>query len=169
MDVARDEWGFTVEASASPENSSLARLGESYLRDDLFPEDIDDLFDQTKTNARNGKYMTSLSEFVALLAKLGIEGPFHLKQLNIRDTTVKIGRGSQFTVFRRVSVSPGHKTTNEVIKRVNVAQSSLIGQNVATDPLYRRALRHLELEVLSLSHDKLRRHRNIVRLLAWGC
>jgi hypothetical protein len=34
---------------------------------------------------------------------------------------------------------------------------------------YRRTLRHVQLEVISLCQPHLQNHRNIVKLLSWAC
>ncbi|KAH0545481.1 hypothetical protein FGG08_000482 [Glutinoglossum americanum] len=154
-----DEWGF---------DSPLC------TRSDLRSSDMMsiNLFEETITATRNGiATMTSLSEFTSLLSRLGVDGPRHFKN-PLRMCGVKVGEGSQFTVFKTRSHDLGADYGTEgdvVMKRVNITRLEIgRNKNLALNPQYRARMRTLELEVLSLCHPNIRGHRNIVSLVAWG-
>jgi hypothetical protein len=128
-----------------------------------------DLLEETRTSSRNGQaqYLSTVSQLTGILSRTGIHGPRHMKAFNLKFRAVKIGNGSQFTVFRdRSKDMKGNEGL--VIKRVNVPLSREDGQTFATGMEYRKQLRSLELEVLALCNPALRAHRNIVHLVAWG-
>jgi len=54
------------------------------------------------SSAQKGRLPT-LADFTSLLASHGVEGPRHLRYLNIRDSCLEIGQGSQFSVFQEYS------------------------------------------------------------------
>lgn len=135
-----------------------------------------DILEETKTATRNGtsQVLSSLSQFANILARTGIHGPRHLKAVNLKNRAVKIGSGTQFTVFKEISQNsdrPGSGFMgNEglVIKRVKLPLSREAGKSLASGTEYRSQLRSLELEILALCNPSIRGHRNIVHLDAWG-
>ena len=130
-----------------------------------------DTFEEAKWNTRMGKTMTSLSELVDLLARNGVAMALEKRIANLRDTCIQVGSGSQFAVFRELESETnilGLK--NVVYKRVKITRSELNEEkDMAVNEQYRRGMRHLELEIRALCHERFRTHRNIVHLLAWGC
>jgi Protein kinase domain len=129
-----------------------------------------DLLEESKTSARNGneQILSSVSHFVGILSRTGINGPRHLKASNLKTRATKIGSGSQFTVFKD---KPDGFLADDgiVVKRVNVPLSFENGIGTFSQGAeYRTQLRSLELEILSLCNPVLRNHRNIVRLISWG-
>ncbi|THX34461.1 hypothetical protein D6D12_00776 [Aureobasidium pullulans] len=94
--------------------------------DDTTPGDypvigtVGEAIEASKTRARSGKYLSSLSELVTLLAELGANGPSHLQNVNISDIGIQVGHGNQFDVFRQVDHGPGHSLQNVVYKRVKL-------------------------------------------------
>lgn len=145
---------LSLSLHSSDENSDISSL---------------DLLEEKITSSRNGDTdtMSTMSQFTSLLSRSGIHGPRHLKAFSLKTRAIRIGNGSQFTVFREIS----HEFIgNEglVIKRVNVPFSREDGTRFASSSVYRLHLRTLELEVLALSNPFLRNHRNIVHLVAWG-
>jgi serine/threonine protein kinase len=136
-----------------------------------FPPTSDPLEDKI-TSTRNGQdeVLSSVSQFASILSQTGIHGPRHLQAHNLTRQAVRIGRGTQFTVFRRLPDLVIGEAEDVVIKRVNVALSrdESNAKSFAASPEYRQQLRALELELLSLCNPRLRGHRNIVHLVAWG-
>lgn len=128
-----------------------------------------DLLEESRTSARNGdnQILSTTSQFVGILSRAGISGPRHLKAFNLKTRAIKIGSGTQFTVFKD---KPGGIASNEglVIKRVNVPLSVDEGGTFAQGTEYRKQLKSLELEVLALCNPVMRNHRNIVSIVAWG-
>lgn len=151
QDIA-SEWG-SEESENLPHSSRLSGRADTTLSAGY------EQWETSVTAAKNGSLMTGLSELLALLATLGVEGPNRIKNPDLRYLAHYIGEGSQFTVFR-------HRHRPIVYKRVNVLPRD---GDVAVDQTYLRSLRHIQLEVLSLCHPHLRGHRNIVKLLTWGC
>lgn len=123
-----------------------------------------DPLDSAVTATRNGTapMLSTLSQFTTILSTTGVHGPRLLKAANLNTRAEQIGSGSQFTVFKD-PVFEG-----QVIKRVKVPLSSRAEQRFAGSIDYRRQLKTLELELLSLCNPKLRSHPNIISLLAWG-
>lgn len=122
------------------------------------------------TMTRNGghEFLSTMSEFTSILSQTGIHGPRHLRMFNLTSHAVRIGRGAQFTVFRFME-HVTYRNKHVVIKRVNMPLSREKNtDSFATSGEYRLQLRTLELELLSLCNPLLRRHRNIVHLVAWG-
>lgn len=105
---------------------------------------------------------TSVSQYVAILEKFGIEGPHHHNRVSLENSNfyTRIGEGAQFTVFKSIS---GFGLRDIVLKRANLA-----GDERADKETQQRRLRALELEVSSLCNVKARQHPNIVKLTAWG-
>lgn len=122
------------------------------------------IFDEIILSTRNGgarRVLTSFSGFTETLARLGVDGPKHLKGGNLDRIGRIIGVGAQFTVFIDTTQD------GRVMKRVN--RISLDADTkVSTDEQLRSYYRTLELEILSLCHPPLRDHRNIIDLIAWG-
>ena len=135
-----------------------------------------DLLEEMKTASRNGtsQVLSSLSQFANILARTGIHGPRHLKAINLKNRAVKIGNGTQFTVFKEIPQDGSQPRSgfmgNEglVIKRVKLPLSREAGKSLASGNEYRSQLRSLELEILALCNPSIRGHRNIVHLDAWG-
>lgn len=147
-----DGWKFTYTISEADITSSTTA----------------DTFDETLTRFKNGgTYMTSLSQFVRILATNAVDGPRHFRSPNLRDIFVQVGRGTQYTAFKVKSDWLSHKDI--VIKRVNTIKRDVNGgKDFALDKDYRQRMRLLELEVLALCQPQIRNHRNIVSLLEWG-
>ncbi|PYI27940.1 ankyrin repeat protein [Aspergillus indologenus CBS 114.80] len=129
-----------------------------------------DLLEAAITATRNGEsaILSTVSQFAGILSQTGIHGPRLLKALNLATRATKIGAGSQFTVFKEKSHEGYTGNEGLVIKRVNVPLSRKAAQRFADTPDYRLQLRTLGLELLALCNPSLRRHPNIVRLIAWG-
>ena len=155
LQEAARKWGFGTYSTQT--NALSFRSQDS--------DHADNVFEKYVTASRNRKIFSSLPEFVALLAELGVEGPEEYREWNIETRGMPIiGEGNQFTVFR------GDTQDKNVIKRVKISRHALTQE---PDPMlndaYRQQWRTLELEILILSRPKIRNHRNIVRLLSWGC
>ncbi|GES62717.1 ankyrin repeat protein [Aspergillus terreus] len=168
----------TTSHSYSDPNSSLCSDGGG---DPVIDLDVLDSLDLSRsgsswnymesciTATRNGKssLLSSISQFTAILAQTGIEGPWISRTPNLAKMAIKIGAGAQFTVFKE---KPEYDTKPQpvVIKRVNVPLSQDEGGHFAAGHTYRLQLRTLGLEVMALTNPSLRSHPNIVRLIAWG-
>ncbi|RDW89929.1 ankyrin repeat and protein kinase domain-containing protein [Aspergillus mulundensis] len=122
----------------------------------------------TATRNGNPSLFTSVSQFTAILAQTGIEGPWETKSRNLAERAVKIGEGAQFTVFKERPYYADFKAHPLVIKRVNVDFVRNGDGLFATSQEYRLHLRTLGLEVMALTNPSLRSHPNLVRLVAWG-
>ncbi|KAF2489531.1 ankyrin [Lophium mytilinum] len=184
--VDEDEWGFAIDqANAATVNDASDLLkkwgldseptsptGAPNVSDDLAGA-AESLFEGWKTATRTGNIGTSLSTFITILSSLDISGPEHLLIRSLKQRAVKIGQGSQFSVFFDNSPigeddGKGNITQRKgrVVKRVRISKMALSSEEeLGFNEQYLQTLRHLELEVLSLG---LLRHRNIVRLLSWG-
>ncbi|OJJ51150.1 hypothetical protein ASPZODRAFT_55425 [Penicilliopsis zonata CBS 506.65] len=129
-----------------------------------------DLLSTKITSTRNGdaQILSTVSQFTSILAQTGIDGPRLLKAVNLKTRAVKIGAGSQFTVYKDKPGMGYMGNEGLVIKRVNVPISYKQGQRFAAGSEYRLQLRTLELELLALGNPMLRNNRNIVSLVAWG-
>ncbi|KEQ86035.1 kinase-like protein [Aureobasidium pullulans EXF-150] len=154
---------------AESETTSLPLLDfdDTTPGDDPVIGTVGEAIEASKTRARSGKYPSSLSELVTLLAELGANGPIHLRNLNIGDCGIRVGHGNQFDVFRQVDHVPGYALQKVVYKRVKFRPKQTDSDS-AVNREYRRTLRYLQLEVISLCHPRLRNHRNIVKLLSWA-
>ena len=161
---------LTETAQNARQDDCLESRQEEDSTEDIVPR-VTDPLDEKITSVRNGEYqlLSTVSQFTSILSQTGIEGPRHLQSYNLTRQAAKIGRGSQFTVFRQrddVVIA----AEDVVIKRVNVSLSRPGNNEVSfsSSPEYRSQLRALELELLALCNPRLRNHRNIVHLEAWG-
>ncbi|THY73304.1 kinase-like protein [Aureobasidium pullulans] len=105
---------------AESETTSLPLLDfdDTTPGDDPVIGTVGEAIEASKTRARSGKYPSSLSELITLLAELGANGPIHLRNLNIGDCGIRVGHGNQFDVFRQVGHVPGYALQKVVYKRV---------------------------------------------------
>lgn len=131
------------------------------------PKDFNNPFEEPSLAVANGQthqLLTTASQFVALLEKLGVYGPQHLRFGNIdsRGSFKFKAEGSQFEVFEE------HARKDIVMKRIR--RRLLYPENTTDDhdQGFRSHLRTLELEIRSLCHPTLRNHPNIVNLLSWA-
>ena len=131
-------------------------------------DDSIDLLAERITSIRNGDFqpMSTISQFTSILYRTGVPGPWNLEAINLKRRAIKIGSGSQFTVFREHEQFLGNEDL--VIKRINIPLSWEDGKAFPSGSVYRLQLRTLELEILALCNPSLRNHRNIVRLISWG-
>ena len=124
----------------------------------------DGLLSAAKLSGPARPLLTTLPQFVALLAQSGLSGPHHLFANCLDSRGEFVGEGAQFTVFRdRTDL-----LEKVVVKRV---RRELIdtGTTLSVQDYQRnRHLRTLELEILALCDRSLRDHPNIVNLHAWG-
>lgn len=157
-----------IFAESETTSLTLVDFDDTTPGDDPVIGTVGEAIEASKTRARSGKYLSSLSELVTLLAELGANGPSHLQNVNISDIGIQVGHGNQFDVFRQVDHGPGHSLQNVVYKRVKL-RPKRTDSDYAVDRKYRGTLRYLQLEVISLCHPRLRNHRNIVKLLSWAC
>jgi serine/threonine protein kinase len=141
----------------------------------IFSNSSGSAFDEERVLARNGtRVLSSLSHLVAVLGKSGIDGPRHLQAINLGACGEVIGYGSQFTVFRDSPTSTGIMGTGYsrlgglVAKRVKITAIQDNGQDLVSGENYRRHLMSLELEILALCHPRIRLHRNVADIVAWG-
>ncbi|KAF2805772.1 ankyrin [Mytilinidion resinicola] len=181
-----DEWGFAINGTNQTAENEASDLLKKWGFDseppsptaaskpsDDSPGAAESLFEGWKTATRTGNVGTSLSTFITILSSLDISGPEHLLMFSLKEKAVKIGQGSQFTVFLDASaaIQDDHsgkivEGKGKVVKRVRISKMALKNdEDLGSNEQYLQTLRHLELEVLSLG---LLRHRNIVRLLGWG-
>ena len=105
--------------------------------------------------------MTTLPQFVTLLARSRIRGPHHISGLCLDHRGEQLGRGTQFTVFKDRTPF----LTNVVMKRIN---ADLVVHPLELDDQRKGHLRTLWLELLALSHQAVQEHPNITKVLAWG-
>jgi hypothetical protein len=158
------DWGIDDEPQVS--NGTIATSTSVSIRKKGTSDTTELTFSEWKLTTRSGRSTASLSQLTYWLAKLGIEGPRNLRGLNLRDSSDEIGHGSQFTVFRSTHTLD-QSSVKEVFKRVRISKLALRKEkSLAMNSDYLVGLRQLELEVLS---SGLLKHRNIVRLLGWGC
>ena len=108
--------------------------------------------------------LTSLPQFVALLAQSGLRGPLHLYAFCLDSRGDVINQGAQFTVF----TDRAHLLDKLVMKRVKRELFITSPTSSVLDHQRKRHLRTLELEVLALCHQSLRDHPNIVKIDSWG-
>ena len=117
-----------------------------------------------KASGPNQSPLTTLPEFVTLLAKSGIRGPHHLSGLCLDRRGRVLNGGKQFTVF----VDKTQVLDGLVIKRIN---ADLIDRPLLSLDLEDRRKNHLKtlwLEILALSHRPIQAHRNITKVHGWG-
>ena len=105
--------------------------------------------------------MTTLPQFVTLLARSSIPGPRHLSGLCLDKRGIQLGKGTQFTVFKDRTPA----LTNVVMKRIN---ADLVVHASELDNQRKGHLRTLWLELLALTHQAVQEHPNITKVLAWG-
>lgn len=125
-------------------------------------------FDNLSLLKQNGftiPTLTSVSQYVALLERFGIEGPHHLNRINLENTGyfTRIGGGAQFSVFKDI-----HGVRDGVVMKRAELSSVYDNDSTGAKELQQRRLKTLELEIRSLCHDRTRQHPNIVKLVAWG-
>lgn len=115
---------------------------------------------------------TIVSEFALILSTLRVPGPADLMTGRTR-----IGSGAQFEVSRQDInglSGPGPATIASKNEQKTVAVKIprfRLDKNLRTDlssPNVRSQVREMILEITALCHPKLRGHRNIVDLVAWG-
>ncbi|KAF2690591.1 hypothetical protein K458DRAFT_382153 [Lentithecium fluviatile CBS 122367] len=130
--------------------------------------------------------ITTLPNFMMLASGLGIEGPRALQAFNL-DTGhyEQIGEGAQFHVFK-----PASETFEEggynvgyvadegvVVKRISRRLYETKTKDIATpsaaawgrsERKTKDSLRDLRLEIQVLAQDIVRKHPNIIDLIAWG-
>ncbi|THZ20515.1 kinase-like protein [Aureobasidium pullulans] len=133
---------------AESETTSLPLLDfdDTTPGDDPVIGTVGEAIEASKTRARSGKYPSSLSELVTLLAELGANGPIHLRNLNIGDCGIRVGHGNQFDVFQQVDHVPGYALQKVVYKRVKFRPKQ-------TDSDY--AVNHT---LIAVSHWDVRHH-----------
>ncbi|KAI9790680.1 MAG: hypothetical protein M1833_001769 [Piccolia ochrophora] len=178
-----DDYGIGGDLDNDYEASTLEDEDDIALElrrdDDLasLPDDSN-LLDEKKTATINdtARVLSSASELTSILARAGVDGPRYMKAVNLQARAVKIGDGSQFTVFkdrpggvfRADATQRIEDPAGLVYKRVNIPFSAQDGGNFSQGLDYRMRLRTLELEILALCHPRIRGHRNVVSLIAWG-
>ena len=115
---------------------------------------------------------TIVSEFALILSTLRVPGP-----ADLMTGKIAIGHGGQSTISRQDINGlwgPGHisMASNNEQKTVAVKIPHFqLDKNSRTDlsnPKVRLQVREMILEITALCHPKLRGHRNIVDLMAWG-
>jgi serine/threonine protein kinase len=127
--------------------------------------DPSELLDTSLLAIRNGqKLLTSLAEFVSVLARLGVDGPRHFSNPNLDAHGTRIGHGAQFDVF----VSNLGLETDRVFKRVRRDLFSNDTASTSRDEAHRSNLRTLQLEISSLCDSRRRNNCNLVELVGWG-
>ena len=105
----------------------------------------------------------NLTDFISVLATLGVDGPRHFNPRNLDAFMNRIGRGAQFDVFE----GEDHQK-DRVFKRVHRDLSSDNAAAASKDEGYRSRLRTIQLEISSLCDPRRRNNCNIVDLVGWG-
>ena len=114
----------------------------------------------TTENSEADGDITRLSDFMMLASRLGIEGPRIRQAIPLDSSYYKgIGQGGQFQVFKHSEFGYDGRGGAAVAKRV----SPKLYATKTPD-----TLRDLRLEVQVLAQDVVRRHPNIIDLIAWG-
>ena len=133
---------------------------DSYMNDVSF----NDLLSESKMTGPARSLLSTLPQFVKLLAKSGLRGPVHFTGLCLDRRGRMIGRGAQFTVFEDKTQVMG----KVVIKRVNAELVDADKTSLVLDDRRKGHLRTLELEIRALCHKPIREHPNIVTVSMWG-
>lgn len=120
-----------------------------------------DLLASFKASGLTLQPMTTLPQFVTLLANSRIRGPHHISGLCLDQRGQQLGKGTQFTVFEDRTPF----LQNVVMKRINV---DLIDHPLELDDRRKGHLRTLWLELLALSHQAVQNHPNMTKVLGWG-
>lgn len=124
----------------------------------------DRLLSTAKLSGPARPLLTTLPQFVTLLAHSGLNGPHHLHAYSLDNRGEVVSEGAQFTVF----TDRARLLDKVVMKRV---KGELIDTNTTPsilDDQRKRHLRTLELEILALCDQSLRDHPNIVNVHSWG-
>lgn len=124
-----------------------------------------ELLDSSILAIRNGqKLLTDLVEFIAVLARLGVDSRYHFKRPSLDAYAKRIGHGAQFDVF----IDKYDIQKDVVFKRVR--RDLIINDADASslDEARRSRLRTVQLEISSLCDPRRRNNRNIVDLVGWG-
>ena len=124
----------------------------------------DGLLSTAKLSGPARPLLTTLPEFVTLLAHSGLNGPHHLHAYSLDNRGEVVSEGAQFTVF----TDRARLLEKVVMKRV---KQELIDTGITPSVLdneRKRHLRTLELEILALCDQSLRDHPNIVNVHSWG-
>ena len=108
--------------------------------------------------------LTTLPQFVTLLAHSGLNGPHHLHAYSLDNRGEVLGEGAQFTVF----TDRARLLDKVVVKRVKQELIETSTTPSGLDNQRKRHLRTLELEISALCVQSLRDHPNIVNVLSWG-
>ncbi|CAN9367778.1 unnamed protein product [Alternaria alternata] len=104
--------------------------------------------------------ITTLSDFMVLASRLGIQGPRTLQALNLDSSYYeRIAEGGQFQVFKHNEFGYDGRGGAPIVKRI----CPKLYKNKSPN-----SLRDLRLEVQVLAHDIVRKHPNIIDLIAWG-
>ena len=112
------------------------------------------------------------SEFAALLTTLQVPGPSDL----FRDSTL-LGVGAHFTVFEQDIVAYSDFQAEDPSRQNSVQAAAVKMPNFMLDMDQKldmsdnknsRQIRSMMLEITALCHPKLRKHPNLVDLMAWG-
>ena len=113
----------------------------------------------------------SVSEFALMLSGMRVPGPANAWGQKTRSL---LGRGSQFTVYNQETNLPSergatfqNRTLAVAIKEPNFILDAREKLDIS-DVSARRQIRNMIIEITALWHKRLRKHRNIVKLLAWG-
>ncbi|RAQ98796.1 ankyrin repeat domain containing protein [Stemphylium lycopersici] len=114
----------------------------------------------TAENAMADGDITTLPDFMVLASRLGIKGPRTLQAFNLDSCYYeRIAEGGQFQVFKHTEFGYDRRGGSAIVKRI-------------CPKLYKdktpKSLRDLRLEVQVLAQDIVRKHPNIIDLIAWG-
>jgi serine/threonine protein kinase len=114
----------------------------------------------TAENAVADGDITTLPDFMMLASRLGIEGPRFREAFNLDSSYYeRIAEGGQFQVFKHSEFGYDGRGGSAIVKRV----SPKLYKNKTPN-----SLRDLQLEVQVLAQDIVRKHPNVIDLIAWG-
>jgi serine/threonine protein kinase len=143
-------------------NQKLATTTEMAFSWSLSPNEADDVEPVVVTaeNALADGDITTLADFMMLASRLGIEGPRMSDSFNLDSSYYeRIAEGGQFQVFKHSVFGYDGRGGAAIAKRV-------------CPKLYKNktpnSLRDLKLEVQVLAQNSVRKHPNIIKLIAWG-
>ena len=114
--------------------------------------------------------LKTVDDLVISMSTLGVSGPLILSQ-SLRAGEWK-GAGAQFEVYSGGLLDSSNCEHETYVEPVAVKRAlfniQADGRLDLTSPKSRRQIHDMYLEVVALQHEKLRSHRNIVRLLGWS-
>lgn len=115
--------------------------------------------------------LKTVGDFIMMLGNMDVPGPLIIT--DPLDEGRKLGEGAQFSVYRNTILRSHHREgqTDLIVVAVKKCNFGVLQGNELVDlssTKFRAQVRHMRLEIAALQDARLRRHRNIVKLMGWG-